>query len=98
MPLRRRPVSRCSSVYRQPAAAAGSAGEVMTGDQIIPASRTGLAAHATCPSGRPLRHKGEIPGSRAYHGAVTDWGMPAGDRLYAILRVLTVPARSGGHR
>ena len=70
----------------------------MTGDQIFPASRPGLAAHAPRPNGRPSRHRGEIRGSRAYHGAVTDGGKPTADGRYAILRVLSVPARSGGHR
>ena len=89
-----------SAQLRLPAAttAAGYAGEVMTGHIFPASSHGGLAAYVHRPSGRPSTLEGEIPGRRAYHGAVTVGGKPTGVGRDAILRFLGVPARSGGNR
>jgi len=84
------------SLQQRPALAAGSAREVMTGDQTTPYGlRPGRSYFL--PTGRSLGRKGENPGARAYHGAVTVGGKPTDDCRDAILRMTVAPARSGSH-
>jgi hypothetical protein len=78
---------------QRPAVAAGrSAKEVMTGDQTTPYGLRPGRSHSLL-TGRSLAHKGENPGSRAYHGAVTAGGSP---RMTAGMQSFAFPSCQPG--